>query len=74
MLPQLMIVAGMSVALWVAARWVWREVARVDLEMRRRRLRWTASRMTAFRGCNWIPKLAVITRSNISPAALATLY
>jgi hypothetical protein len=35
MLPQLMIVAGMSVALWVAARWVRREVARVDSEMRR---------------------------------------
>ena len=35
MLPQLMIVAGMSVALWVGARWVRREVARVDKEMRR---------------------------------------
>ncbi len=35
MLPQVMIVAGMSVALWVAARWVRREAARVDSEMRR---------------------------------------
>lgn len=34
MLPQLMIVVGMSVALWVAARWVRREVARVDAKMR----------------------------------------
>ena len=37
MLPQLMIIAGMSVALWGAARWVRREVARVDSEMRRAR-------------------------------------
>ena len=35
MLPQMMIIAGMSVALWVAARWVRREAARVDTEMRR---------------------------------------
>jgi type IV secretory pathway TrbD component len=35
MLPQVMIIAGMSVALWVAARWVRREAARVDSEMRR---------------------------------------
>jgi type IV secretory pathway TrbD component len=35
MLPQMMIIAGMSVALWVAARWIRREVARVDSEMRR---------------------------------------
>lgn len=37
MLPQLMIVAGMSAALWVAARWVRQEAARVDSEMRRAR-------------------------------------
>ena len=35
MLPQLMIIAGMSAALWVAARWVRQEAARVDGEMRR---------------------------------------
>jgi type IV secretory pathway TrbD component len=35
MVPQLMIIAGMSVALWVAARWVRREAARVESEMRR---------------------------------------
>lgn len=35
MLPQVMFIAGMSVALWVAARWIRREVARVDSEMRR---------------------------------------
>lgn len=35
MLPQFMIVTGMCVALLVAARWVKREVARVDKGMRR---------------------------------------
>ena len=35
MLPQFMIVTGMCVALVVAARWVKREAARVDKEMRR---------------------------------------
>jgi hypothetical protein len=37
MLTQMTIIAGMSVALLVAARWVRREFARVDNEMRRAR-------------------------------------
>lgn len=35
MVPQLVILTAMSTALWLAARWVKREVARVDTEMRR---------------------------------------
>ena len=35
MLPQIIILTAMSIALWLASRWVRREVARVDIEMRR---------------------------------------
>ena len=35
MLPQLIILTAMSVALWLAARWVKLEVERVETEMRR---------------------------------------
>ena len=35
MLSQIIVIAGMCVALWVAARWVKHEAARVDKEMRR---------------------------------------
>jgi hypothetical protein len=35
MMPQLIILTAMSSALWLAARWVKQEAARVDAKMRR---------------------------------------
>lgn len=37
MVPQLIILAAMSIALWLAARWVKLEASRVDAQMRRAR-------------------------------------
>lgn len=37
MVPQVMILTAMSIALWLAARWVKLEASRVDAQMRRAR-------------------------------------